>query len=142
MSARTRAACIVAALGLLALPMARARTSREDEIRVRYIKYEYRIAMRDGVRLFTSVYVPKDAGAKRGPGSIALVRQSVSIPVIAIGGINHANVADVMRAGADGAAVISAVLSAPDIKQAAAEMVRIIREATLLIPKNRSFPKA
>jgi uncharacterized protein len=31
------------------------------EIRARYTKYEFRIPMRDGVRLFTSVYVPKDA---------------------------------------------------------------------------------
>ena len=29
-------------------------------IRQNYTKFEYRIAMRDGVRLFTSVYVPKD----------------------------------------------------------------------------------
>jgi len=31
-----------------------------DYIRANYTKYEYRIAMRDGVKLFTSVYVPKD----------------------------------------------------------------------------------
>jgi len=30
-------------------------------IRANYTKYEYRIPMRDGARLFTSVYVPKDA---------------------------------------------------------------------------------
>jgi uncharacterized protein len=29
-----------------------------------YTKYEYRIPMRDGVRLFTAVYVPKDASQK------------------------------------------------------------------------------
>ncbi len=34
-------------------------------IRSRYTKYEYRIPMRDGVRLFTAVYVPVDAGAKK-----------------------------------------------------------------------------
>src|ERR1700731_3697300 len=32
----------------------------EDYVRAHYTKYEYRIPMRDGVRLFTSVYVPKD----------------------------------------------------------------------------------
>src|SRR5512142_1788616 len=32
-------------------------------IRANYTKYEYRISMRDGVRLFTAVYVPKDASA-------------------------------------------------------------------------------
>ena len=31
-----------------------------EEIKARYTKYEYRIPMRDGKRLFTSVYVPKD----------------------------------------------------------------------------------
>ncbi len=31
------------------------------DIKEHYTKYEYRIPMRDGVRLFTSVYVPKDA---------------------------------------------------------------------------------
>lgn len=32
-------------------------------IRSNYTKYEYRIPMRDGARLFTAVYVPKDASA-------------------------------------------------------------------------------
>lgn len=32
-----------------------------DSIKANYTKYEFRIPMRDGVRLFTSVYVPKDA---------------------------------------------------------------------------------
>jgi len=36
-----------------------------DAVRARYTKYEYRIRMRDGVKLFTSVYVPKDAGRDR-----------------------------------------------------------------------------
>lgn len=33
----------------------------EDYVKAHYTKYEYRIPMRDGVHLFTSVYVPKDA---------------------------------------------------------------------------------
>jgi putative CocE/NonD family hydrolase len=33
---------------------------RAEYIQAHYTKYEYRIPMRDGVRLFTSVYVPKD----------------------------------------------------------------------------------
>jgi putative CocE/NonD family hydrolase len=35
--------------------------NREEYIRAHYSKYEYRIPMRDGQRLFTSVYVPNDA---------------------------------------------------------------------------------
>lgn len=34
-----------------------------DWIKANYTKYEYRIPMRDGARLFTSVYIPKDASA-------------------------------------------------------------------------------
>src|SRR5580693_9058028 len=32
----------------------------EFDVKEHYTKYEYRIQMRDGVHLFTSVYVPKD----------------------------------------------------------------------------------
>jgi putative CocE/NonD family hydrolase len=38
---------------------------RAAHIRATYTKYEYRIPMRDGVRLFTSVFVPNDAGDKK-----------------------------------------------------------------------------
>src|SRR5690349_13581834 len=34
------------------------------EIKANYTKYEYRIPMRDGKRLFTAVYVPKDDSQK------------------------------------------------------------------------------
>ena len=34
--------------------------SKEDYVKTHYTKYEYRIPMRDGAHLFTSVYVPKD----------------------------------------------------------------------------------
>src|SRR5580692_1924029 len=45
--------------------------------RAHYTKYDYRIPMRDGVKLFTSVYVPKDTSQKypillqRTPYSVA-----------------------------------------------------------------------
>ncbi len=35
------------------------------DVRAHYTKYEYRIPMRDGARLFTAVYVPKDASPER-----------------------------------------------------------------------------
>ncbi len=39
--------------------------ARAAYIRAHYAKYEYRIPMRDGVQLFTAVYVPNDASAKK-----------------------------------------------------------------------------
>jgi len=71
----------------------------------------------------------KDAGAVQGIERLLAIRKTVSLPVIAIGGINHGNIPEVMQAGADGVAVISAVMSAPDIKKAAQDMLRIIHES-------------
>ena len=52
-----------AALALLALAPAPA-AQGADKVKSRYTKYEYRIPMRDGARLFTAVYVPKDDAKK------------------------------------------------------------------------------
>lgn len=68
----------------------------------------------------------KDAGSMQGTSRITTIRQAVSIPVIAIGGINQGNAAGVMKAGAHGVAVISAILCAPDIGIAASEMASCI----------------
>lgn len=56
------------------------------------------------------------------------VLETVKIPVVAIGGINHENVREVLRLGVDGIAVISAIVEAPDVKRATLEMRRIIDE--------------
>jgi thiamine monophosphate synthase len=48
-----------------------------------------------------------------GPGLIRSIRERVAIPIIAIGGINLTNAGDVLAAGADGIAVISAVICSP-----------------------------
>jgi thiamine-phosphate pyrophosphorylase len=65
----------------------------------------------------------KDAGPRQGIEGLRKVRSAVSVPIIAIGGISRDNIIEVFKAGADGAAVISAVLSAPDIRAASQEMV-------------------
>lgn len=57
---------------------------------------------------------------------LAEVRAAVSLPVIGIGGINASNAAEVMAAGGDGIAVISAVCAADDPRAAAEELVRVI----------------
>ncbi len=53
---------------------------------------------------------------------------AVSIPVVAIGGINHQNVKEVLNAGVAGIAVISAVVGADDVRDAARRLSKIIQE--------------
>jgi hypothetical protein len=50
---------------------------QEDYVRAHYTKYELRIPMRDGKRLFTAVYVPKDAAA--GPYPFLMDRTPYSV---------------------------------------------------------------
>src|SRR3954451_13144347 len=65
-------------LAALVLASFAARAVAEDEatIKAGYTKFEFRIPMRDGVRLFTSVYAPKDQ-SKRYP--ILLTRTPYSV---------------------------------------------------------------
>jgi putative CocE/NonD family hydrolase len=49
----------------------------EDYVRAHYTKYEFRIPMRDGKRLFTAVYVPKDSAA--GPYPFLFNRTPYSV---------------------------------------------------------------
>jgi thiamine-phosphate pyrophosphorylase len=53
------------------------------------------------------------------------VKQAVSVPVVAIGGINISNAAEVKKAGADSIAVIGAVLGANSPETAARELIKI-----------------
>jgi thiamine-phosphate pyrophosphorylase len=57
-----------------------------------------------------------------GPEGIAGIKRAVRIPVVAIGGIGNANAAALAAAGADGIAVVSAILGAPDAKRAAEDL--------------------
>ncbi len=70
-----------------------------------------------------------DAGPACGFGLIAQVKNSVKVPVVAIGGIGPDNAKEAIAAGADGLAVISAVVSQPDITAAARRLQGIIQEA-------------
>jgi thiamine-phosphate pyrophosphorylase len=64
-----------------------------------------------------------------GPGLVRKLRPDIRVPLVGIGGITHDNVADVIRAGADGVAVISAVCGAQDPAAATRRFIEIIRDA-------------
>lgn len=48
-------------------------------------------------------------------------------PCVAIGGVNAANAAEVIKAGADGLAVVSAIMAAEDPRRAAMDLIELIR---------------
>lgn len=67
--------------------------------------------------------------ATAGVELVQAVAKEVSIPVLAIGGINQDNVASVIRTGASGVAVISAISGSPDPETAAAALKSKMLEA-------------
>src|SRR5690606_10463145 len=67
-----------------------------------------------------------------GPDLIRRLRPEITVPLVGIGGITLDNVAEVIRAGADGVAVISAVCGAPDPEAATRRFIERIRAARTL----------
>ena len=69
-------------------------------------------------------YTPSKAGYGEplGVEVIKQVRKEIRIPVFAVGGIKEDNARDVIDAGADGIAVISAVMGAADVGRAVREI--------------------
>ncbi|MCX7623994.1 MAG: thiamine phosphate synthase [Thermomicrobium sp.] len=70
-----------------------------------------------------------DAGPAVGLEHLARIAGAVRIPVVGIGGITADNAAAVIRAGAVGVAVISAVVGADDVQAAAVRLRQVVDAA-------------
>lgn len=70
-----------------------------------------------------------DAGPGHGLATLRAIRSAVSVPLLGIGGIGPENVAAVISAGADGVAVISAVVGQEDVTAAARTMKNLVAAA-------------
>jgi thiamine-phosphate pyrophosphorylase len=64
-----------------------------------------------------------------GLDGLRKVRAMTRHSLVAIGGINASNAAEVVRAGADSLAVVSAICSAPDPQKATEHLLRIVLSA-------------
>jgi thiamine-phosphate pyrophosphorylase len=62
-------------------------------------------------------------GAPLGIGALGAARAMTAMPLFAIGGVDARRVPEVRAAGADGVAVIRAVLAAPDPGRAATQLI-------------------
>ena len=78
-----------------------------------------------------------DAGPGLGLDVLREIRRNVTVPVIAVGGIKPDNVRDVIAAGADGVAVISAVVGSMDISAAARELRALVSASKEACNKER-----
>jgi thiamine-phosphate pyrophosphorylase len=67
-----------------------------------------------------------------GPGRVRAVADAVDLPVVGIGGVTPENAREVVEAGADGVAVVSAITAADDPERAARRLRTAVegREAT------------
>lgn len=71
----------------------------------------------------------KDAGAAIGAAGVTAVRGLTRLPIVGIGGIDGALAGEVIRAGADGVAVVSAICAAPDPEHAARALLSAVTAA-------------
>ena len=70
-----------------------------------------------------------DTAPPLGLEGLRQIRAAVKIPLVGIGGLNRENAAEVIRNGADGVAVVSAIVAAGDPEAAAAELNQLISGA-------------
>ena len=71
----------------------------------------------------------KETAVIVAPERLRQVRRAVSLPIVAIGGINEDNAAEVISAGADAIAVISAILKTESPEKSARQIVARIEAA-------------
>lgn len=72
-----------------------------------------------------------DTAAALGLRGISRLRNIVGddLPMVAIGGINLSNIPDIIHAGADGVAVVSAICSAENPAEATASLLAAVKQA-------------
>jgi thiamine-phosphate pyrophosphorylase len=70
-----------------------------------------------------------DAAPAMGLEGLKKISKTVKLPLVAIGGLNHGNTAQAIQNGADGIAVVSAIVAAPNPEQASKDLVSIIRQS-------------
>jgi hydroxymethylpyrimidine kinase/phosphomethylpyrimidine kinase/thiamine-phosphate diphosphorylase len=88
-----------------------------------------------GVGAIFGTTTKADAGPPVGVERIAEIRAAFpKHPIVAIGGIDERNIAAVAQAGACAAAVVSAVVCAPDMRQATEDLERRFRQARTAAP--------
>ena len=72
-----------------------------------------------------------DTAQPLGLEGLRSIRSEVDLPLVGIGGLNADNVAAVIHKGADGVAVVSAIVAADDPEAATRDLIEIVRLAKM-----------
>jgi len=100
--------------------------SLEDAIRAEKDGADY-----IGISPIFSTPTTSDTAPPLGLEGLKEISKAVSLPKVAIGGLNRKNAGEVILNGADGIAVVSAIVSADDPQKAAEELSYIIKKAPI-----------
>lgn len=82
-----------------------------------------------GIGPYRGTATKSDAGNAIGVSGFKTVREKIDLPAVAIGGIKAEHVGELMAAGADGVAVVSAICAAADPQEAARVLADRLRAA-------------
>jgi thiamine-phosphate pyrophosphorylase len=82
-----------------------------------------------GVGAIYATATKADAGMPTGLAALTEIKRQVKLPIVGIGGINLDNAAAVIKAGADGISVVSAVVSAEDVAEAARRLKETVLQS-------------
>ncbi|MBN1434004.1 thiamine phosphate synthase [Candidatus Fermentibacterales bacterium] len=99
-------------------------TGQEDVLRAPAALIDY-----FGLSSVFATSTKPDAPDPLGLDGIERVRRLTRVPIVAIGGINRSNAASCIRSGADGIAVVSAIMESPDPRAESAALWREIEGA-------------
>jgi thiamine-phosphate pyrophosphorylase len=80
--------------------------------------------------IYATTTMGKSGRSALGPNEITRVKNAVSLPLVAIGGIGKSNIADVVKAGADCLCIVSAITYSDDPQTATRELVQMFDEAS------------
>ena len=84
----------------------------------------------DKIGCLSGLYVIIDTQILGERSPIEAARQVITSPLVAIGGINKDNAVDIIGAGANSVAVISAVLAAENIEEASRQILDRVEART------------